>query len=84
VITSNIGPAIAERRKELGLSQQALAERARMTQPQLSRIERGATLPTVPILYRITVALDATMHLNIDDACELRFTPHPGEKANAA
>jgi ribosome-binding protein aMBF1 (putative translation factor) len=52
-----IGQAIRERRLALGLSQSDVAARAGMTQPALSRLEAGGTVPTIPVLERIAVAL---------------------------
>jgi ribosome-binding protein aMBF1 (putative translation factor) len=52
-----IGQAIRERRLALGLSQTEVAARAGMTQPALSRLEAGGTVPTIPVLERIAVAL---------------------------
>jgi len=56
-----IGQAIRERRLALGLSQSDVAARAGMTQPALSRLEAGGTVPTIPVLERIAVALDTEL-----------------------
>jgi ribosome-binding protein aMBF1 (putative translation factor) len=56
-----IGQAVRERRLALGLSQTELARRAGMTQPALSRLEAGGVVPTIPLLERISVALDADL-----------------------
>lgn len=60
-----IGQAVRERRLALGLSQTELAGRAGMTQPALSRLEAGGVIPTIPLLERITTALDADLILQI-------------------
>lgn len=60
-----IGQAVRERRLTLGLSQVELAERAGMTQPALSRLEAGGVVPTIPLLERITAALDAELIVEI-------------------
>jgi ribosome-binding protein aMBF1 (putative translation factor) len=60
-----IGQAVRERRFDLGLSQSEVARRARMTQPALSRLEAGGVLPTIPLLERITAALDADLIVEI-------------------
>ena len=56
-----IGQAVRERRMALGLSQTELASRAGMTQPALSRLEAGGVVPTIPLLERISTALDADL-----------------------
>jgi ribosome-binding protein aMBF1 (putative translation factor) len=60
-----IGQAVRERRLALGLSQVELATRAGMTQPALSRLETGAVVPTIPLLERISAALDADLIVEI-------------------
>jgi len=56
-----IGQAVRERRLALGLSQVELAARAGMTQPALSRLEAGGVVPTIPLLERISTALNADL-----------------------
>lgn len=60
-----IGQAVRERRVALGLSQVQLAARAGMSQPALSRLEAGGVVPTIPLLERISVALDADLIVEI-------------------
>lgn len=60
-----IGRAVRERRVALGLSQSELAARAGMTQPALSRLEAGGTVPTIPLLERVSAALDAELIVTI-------------------
>jgi HTH-type transcriptional regulator/antitoxin HipB len=61
-----IGKAVRERRLALGLSQAELAKRAGMTQPALSRLEAGATVPTIPVLERLAGAMDAELVVGIN------------------
>lgn len=56
-----IGQAVRERRLALGLSQAEVAERAGMSQPALSRLEAGGTVPTISVLERIAVALETEL-----------------------
>jgi HTH-type transcriptional regulator / antitoxin HipB len=56
-----IGQAVRERRLALGLSQTELATRAGMTQPALSRLEAGGSVPRIPVLERIATALGAEL-----------------------
>jgi ribosome-binding protein aMBF1 (putative translation factor) len=60
-----IGQAVRDRRLALGLSQVELATRAGMTQPALSRLEAGGVIPTIPLLERISAALDADLIVKI-------------------
>ena len=60
-----IGQAVRERRLALGLSQTEVAARAGMTQPALSRLEAGGTVPTIPVLERIAAALGAELIVTI-------------------
>jgi ribosome-binding protein aMBF1 (putative translation factor) len=50
-----IGQAVRERRLALGLSQTELA----------SRLEAGGVVPTIPLLERISMALDAELIVDI-------------------
>ncbi len=60
-----IGQAVRERRLALGMSKVELAIRAGMTQPALSRLEGGGVVPTIPLLERIGMALDADLIVEI-------------------
>jgi DNA-binding XRE family transcriptional regulator len=60
-----IGQAIRERRLALGLTQAELAKRAALTQPGLSRLEAGGVVPTIPLLERISAALEADLIVEI-------------------
>lgn len=53
-----IGQRIRETRKSLNLRQADLAERTDISISHLSDIERGALMPTIPTLRRISQALD--------------------------
>ena len=52
------GEAVRTRRTELGLSQEALGERARLDQTYLSGIERGRRNPSLDVIVRLAAALD--------------------------
>ncbi|SHN44035.1 helix-turn-helix domain-containing protein [Cryptosporangium aurantiacum] len=58
-----LGQMVYDRRTALGLTQAELAERAGMTQPQLSRLESGGATPTVPLLARLAAALNADLDI---------------------
>ncbi|MFE7120452.1 helix-turn-helix domain-containing protein [Streptomyces sp. NPDC057654] len=62
----DLGQAVHDRRTRLGISQTELAERAHMTQPQISRIELAGTVPTLPLLARLSEALGASLNIALD------------------
>ena len=62
-----LGQAVYDRRKELGLSQKDVADRAAMTQPQISNIEQAGAEPTLPLLRRLAKALEARLSIDLDD-----------------
>jgi ribosome-binding protein aMBF1 (putative translation factor) len=67
-LAHDLGQMVYDRRIALGLSQAELADRCSMKQPQISRIEGGGTVPTIPLLRRLARALDADLTINL--------TPH--------
>ncbi|MEV7288809.1 helix-turn-helix transcriptional regulator [Streptomyces sp. NPDC093252] len=76
-LAGDLGQAVHDRRVELGLSQSELAELAGMTQPQVSRMEGGDTVPTLPLLRRLAKALDGSLSVAVDEGdSRVTFTPH--------
>ncbi|RFS86006.1 XRE family transcriptional regulator [Actinomadura spongiicola] len=72
-----LGQAVHDRRVALGISQAELARRAGMTQPQISNIEGGDSVPTLPLLTRLADALDASLTIHLEGGeSDFRFTPH--------
>lgn len=59
--------AVYDRRKELGISQSDVAERAGLTQAKISRIEGADAVPTLPLLRRLARALDASLSIALDE-----------------
>ena len=57
---SAIGQRIANRRKQLGLKQNILAEKLNMSNNYLSGIERGNEKPSLEVLVKICNALQVT------------------------
>lgn len=61
-----LGRTVRERRIALGLSQAELATRAGMTRRVVVRVEAGHITPTVPMLARFSIALDAELIIEIE------------------
>ena len=55
-----IGRHIARRRKELGMTQAEVEERADMAYKYLSSVERGVSIPSTELIMRLAVVLDTT------------------------
>lgn len=48
-----------------------------MTQPQVSTLELGGTVPTLPLLARLAGALDASLNIALDSGTSpVAFIPH--------
>lgn len=57
---AEIGRRIAHRRKELGLKQSEVEEKADLSQKYLSNIERSISIPSIEVIMRLAIALDTT------------------------
>lgn len=57
---SAIGHRIAKRRKELGLRQVEVCEKAGINDKYLSSIERAVSIPSLEVLVKLAFALDTT------------------------
>lgn len=55
-----IGTRIARRRRELGLKQSELSERANISNTYMSSIERAISIPSTEVIMRLAVALETT------------------------
>jgi transcriptional regulator with XRE-family HTH domain len=62
---ARIAEALAERRRELGLSQAELAELVDTTQSAIARLESGGRPPRIDTLLRIANALDCELVLEL-------------------
>lgn len=49
---------LIDAREKLGLTQEQFAKKIKLSRPMLSHIERGASLPSLPVAYRIAKTLD--------------------------
>ena len=57
---SEIGRRIARRRKELGMRQVQVCERAGINNKYLSCIERATSIPSLEVIIKIALALNTT------------------------
>lgn len=57
---TEIGKRIAKRRKELGLRQVEVCERAEINDKYLSCIERATSIPSLEVIMRLALALETT------------------------
>lgn len=57
---TEIGRRIARRRKQLGLKQAEVEEKADLSYKYLSNIERGISIPSTEVIMRLAIALDTT------------------------
>ncbi|MEV6949057.1 XRE family transcriptional regulator [Streptomyces sp. NPDC051172] len=80
LLRAELGGAIRKLRKERGLTLVQLAERAALSHPFLSQLERGLTRPSMPSLHRIARALGTTQQALMATAA----LPHPDAPAGSA
>ena len=57
---TQIGTRIAQRRKQLGLKQIEVCERAGINDKYLSCIERATSIPSLEVIMKLALALDTT------------------------
>lgn len=56
-----------------------------MTQPQISNIEGGDSVPTLPLLTRLAKAMDASLTIDLDgDRSAFVFTAHDSGRSDNA
>jgi ribosome-binding protein aMBF1 (putative translation factor) len=72
---AQIADRVAERRKDLGLSQAELAELVATTQSAIARLESGGRPPRIDTLLRIADALDCELIVELKP----RTNPKRGE-----
>jgi ribosome-binding protein aMBF1 (putative translation factor) len=77
-----IAAHIRERRYELELTQQEVAEQAGTSHSFISKLEGGDHIPTIPVLKRLLAVLDEELLIGIerrlpDEEPELELAPVP-------
>ncbi|MCA8449004.1 helix-turn-helix domain-containing protein [Burkholderia vietnamiensis] len=75
-LISRIGPRLAERRREIGLTQTRMAERMGIAEESLSRLESGRVTPTIERLIQFCDVLG----LSLDDVL-LQVSAVPSDEA---
>ena len=65
-----IGKRIAARRKQLGLKQSEVEERADLSYKYLSNIERGISIPSTEVIMRLASALETTPNEFLIGTCQ--------------
>ncbi len=68
----SIGKKISKRRKELGLTQETLAEKIGLSVSYIGAIERGEKVPSLPVFIDIANVLEISSDLLLVDVLEVR------------
>ena len=76
-LAKRLGRHIAERRKQLEWTQEQVAERVNVDAETISRFERGANLPSLLTLEKLSTAL----HLTVGDLLSKQRTEAANETA---
>lgn len=69
-----IGRRIAERRKELGLTQKNVCEKAGIGYKYLSNIERANGKASLSVINRIAIALETSLDFIVNGAINTKMT----------
>jgi transcriptional regulator with XRE-family HTH domain len=85
-LAKQLGKRIYLFRKENGLTQAALAEKAKISNEFMSGIERGAKLPSLPTLEKLSQVLSINVKdlLNFDHSAYRRIQPLPRDAMDIA
>ncbi|MFF3007290.1 helix-turn-helix domain-containing protein [Kitasatospora sp. NPDC086801] len=70
------GQALYDRRTALGLSQAEVARRANMTEAEIENIEGADTVPTLLLLEKLAVALEAELDLHVVPGADTKLRFH--------
>jgi len=73
-LAARLGKNIMRGRKALGLTQEQMAVELKVEPATVSRFERGATLPSIPTLERISEILGTTMGELLEEGKPRQFT----------
>jgi transcriptional regulator with XRE-family HTH domain len=73
------GAAVREKRFELGLSQEELANKAQVERSHMGKIERGEHLPNLVLILRLANALSVKPGFLVDRAAEMLLQPRQAQ-----
>ena len=62
---ANVGSTIQQARRQAGLTQRQLADRAGTSQPAIARLEQGRASPTIATLERLAAAAGFTLRVSL-------------------
>jgi len=81
-IDPSLGQRLKDRRKQLGKTQQQVAEEANLTVGFISQIERGISTPSLASLYNVAKALETTVDQFVSDSPAHRHSvvTHSGQR----
>lgn len=81
-IDPSLGSRLKERRKQLGKTQQQVAEEASLTVGFISQIERGISTPSLASLYNVAKALETTVDQFVSESPARRHSvvSHSGQR----
>ena len=85
-LAKRLGRRIYDLRKQSGLTQAALAERAKISNEFMSAVERGAKLPSLQVLEGIAAGLRVELKdvFNFDRTAYRKLEPLPREVRDIA
>jgi transcriptional regulator with XRE-family HTH domain len=66
-LKSSLAQSVKLRRKELGLSQEELADLAEIDRTYASQIERGVANPSLEVLFRLACSLNSDISSLVTD-----------------
>jgi transcriptional regulator with XRE-family HTH domain len=82
-LAADVGRAIRSERRARSLTLRELARRVEVSQPFLSNVENGRSLPSVPLLYAIAMVLDVPPSRIMPRQARDSHVAHSGEAAVA-
>lgn len=56
-----IGQRIRQRRSQMGVTQNDLAEKTKIRRPNIARLEKGQSLPNLSTLIKVAIALEMSL-----------------------